>query len=149
LQPRIDASNFEKTYTRNRIRSDVIPKLKRENPNMAATIFQLTKTIKEDESYLMNEAQRLFPDLIETDPEKEEATISVKGLKAYPVALQRRLFRLTLDYLYVTIPEQITYKHENAFLTLLEQVGHKTLHFPNHCKIKKSYDIIYCYFAKD
>lgn len=149
LQPRIDESNAEKAYTRNRIRSDIIPKLKKENPNMATTIMQLTKTIQEDETYLMNEAKRLFTGLVETDLEKKRATISIKGFLAYPVALQRRLFRLTLDYLYVTIPEQITYKHETAFLTLLTQKGHKVLHFPKQCKIEKSYDTICCHFAED
>src|SRR5699024_4736870 len=123
LEPRIDESNLEKAYTRNRIRADVIPKLKAENPSMAGTIEHLTKTIREDESFLMNEAKKWFPNLVHTSSEKKKAMISIKEFQAHSVSLQRRLFRLTLDYLYVTIPEQITYKHEEAFLSLFSQSG--------------------------
>src|SRR5699024_183569 len=137
LKPRIDASNREKAYTRNRIRADVIPKLKAENTNMASTIQHLTMTLQEDETFLTNEARRLFPSIVQTNPETRAATISIKGFQACSVSLQRRLFRLTLDYLYRTVPEQITYKHEKAFLGLFSLTGHKVLHFPRNGVMEK------------
>src|SRR5699024_658245 len=94
----------------------------------------------------MNEAKKWFPNLVHTSSEKKKAMISIKEFQAHSVSLQRRLFRLTLDYLYVTIPEQITYKHEEAFLSLFSQSGYKRLDFPKQCTIEKSYDTISCHF---
>lgn len=142
LEPRIDASNKEMTYTRNRIRAEILPKLKKENPNMAMTVQHLVRSMQEDEAYITEEAKKLFPRLVKTSKKAKKAVISINEFQSYPVSLQRRLYRLTLDYLYLEIPEQLTYKHEMAFLTLLKQSGNKTLDFPKGCQIEKTYDII-------
>src|SRR5699024_11458842 len=64
---RLDESNLEPTYMRNRIRQEVIPALEKENPNLASTMLQLVQHLTEDESFIMNEAKRLYTKVIQMD----------------------------------------------------------------------------------
>ena len=53
LEPRIDKTNFENTYTRNKIRNIVIPYIQKEfNPNIVNTITRLSEIITEEQQYL-------------------------------------------------------------------------------------------------
>ena len=47
-----DSTNFEKHYTRNRLRLDVIPTLKQINPLFEEAILHLTRQCKDDMDYL-------------------------------------------------------------------------------------------------
>jgi len=53
LQPRIDKSNFDNNYTRNKIRNVVIPYIKEEfNPNFIETMTRLSELITEENTFL-------------------------------------------------------------------------------------------------
>ena len=53
LDPRIDKTNFENIYTRNKIRNIIIPYIKKEfNPNIIDTIDRLSYLVSEEEKYL-------------------------------------------------------------------------------------------------
>ena len=53
LEPRIDKSNFDNTYTRNKIRNVVIPYIKQEfNPNFIETMTRLSEVIAEENEFL-------------------------------------------------------------------------------------------------
>ncbi len=54
-----DSSNFEKDYTRNKIRLDIIPKFKEINPNFENAINRAITSIREDENYLENFANKI------------------------------------------------------------------------------------------
>lgn len=148
IEPRIDASNFETDYTRNELRLDVVPILKEKNHRLHQTIQQLSETIQEDESFLMDQAAKVIKDVIQIKDKKCEATILLPAFKKQPVSLQRRLFRLTLNYLYKeNIPDKISYTHEEIFLRLIgDQLANKSIDFPNGLKIEKSYEKVHLYF---
>ena len=111
-----DASNFTRAYTRNRLRLDVIPLLERENPNLRVTIQELANTLTEDEGFLKNEAQKVFQETVKLNEKADRAAIHISAINHYPVSLQRRVFRLTLNYLYGKLSAQISYKHEKYFV---------------------------------
>ena len=53
LNPRIDKTNFENEYTRNKIRNIVIPYIKQEfNPNIIETITRLSDVIASEDRYI-------------------------------------------------------------------------------------------------
>src|SRR5699024_11459389 len=54
LSPRIDPTNFEQIYTRNKIRHTILPTLKEVNSNVHTTIQRLSETLQEDELYLLD-----------------------------------------------------------------------------------------------
>src|SRR5699024_6083703 len=56
-------------------------------------------------------------------------------------------YQLILDYLYDELPKNLSYVHEETFLSLLtEKKGSLSLDFPKRLKIEKSYDTIHFYF---
>ena len=53
MNPRIDKTNFENEYTRNKIRNIVIPYIKQEfNPNIIETITRLSDVIASEDRYI-------------------------------------------------------------------------------------------------
>lgn len=60
LNPRIDSTNKENIYTRNKIRNEFIPYLKNLNPNIIQTFSNLSKIIKDENSYINKEVQNIY-----------------------------------------------------------------------------------------
>ncbi len=53
LQPKIDKSNFENVYTRNKIRNILIPHIKKEfNPNIISALNKLSNVAKEENDFI-------------------------------------------------------------------------------------------------
>lgn len=147
---RIDKSNEDITYTRNYVRKLIVPKLKEKNKNLHATIQQLSETLQEDERYLQYEAKKLFQKLVTCFKDEKKVTIRMEDLITHPVPLQRRIYRLTLDYLYETEVPQLSYTHEQIFLSLLKHnTENKILHFPKNLIIETSYGSIHFYFENE
>lgn len=151
IHPRIDESNFTTDYTRNELRLNVVPILKDKNHHLHQTTQQLSETIQEDEALLLHYATNLMQEAVKFETEAMRATISINCLIKQPVSLQRRVFRLTLNYLYRrSVPETISYTHEQIFLQLLmDPTSNKLIHFPKKLFIEKSYDVIHFYFEAD
>ena len=147
LKPRIDASNFEKNYMRNRMRADVVPLLKRENPNLAVTINKLTERLQENEVFLLAEAEKAFDQCVQKENKKGRVNIRIDMLETYPVSLQRKVFRLILDYLYHTLPEQLSYKHEEMFFALVREDKNRRVNLPEELVAERAYDLLYLYFS--
>ena len=74
LNPRIDSTNKENTYTRNKIRNIIIPELTKINPNIIKTLQRTTEIIKEENSYIEKQVQIKY---------KELAHISKKSIEFY------------------------------------------------------------------
>ncbi|MFD2131090.1 tRNA lysidine(34) synthetase TilS [Pseudogracilibacillus auburnensis] len=147
LQPRIDSTNLDTYYTRNYVRAHIVPKLKKRNHNLHMTVQRLSESLQEDEEYLMEQAKQVVKKTARFDEQQKKASISAKELRSYAVSLQRRAYRLTLDYLYDELPDSLSYMHERIFLSLLsEQMGNQIIHFPKGLHIEKSYDNIFFYF---
>ena len=64
LNPRIDKSNNENIYTRNKVRNCVIPYIKKEfNPNILKTINRLSEVATEENEYLNDVTQKAFNEI--------------------------------------------------------------------------------------
>lgn len=64
LNPRIDKSNNENIYTRNKVRNCVIPYIKKEfNPNILKTINRLSEVATEESEYLNRVTQKAFDEI--------------------------------------------------------------------------------------
>lgn len=53
-----DSTNADSSYTRNYVRNEVIPMLKKLNPNLIDSVTRMTESVCEDENYLSSEAGR-------------------------------------------------------------------------------------------
>ena len=76
LNPRIDQTNFENDYTRNKIRNIVIPYIKSEfNPNIIKTMERLSQVATDESNYIEIQANKIYHKLL---IEKTENQIILK-----------------------------------------------------------------------
>jgi len=87
-----DPSNAKPVYTRNRIRTDVLPVLREFNPRVVETLAAEASLLRDEdeaiEAYLIQMMQGMF--------DQEEGLIAIKRAEfnALPFAFRRRMFRL-------------------------------------------------------
>lgn len=82
-----DSTNFERDYTRNKIRLDIIPKLKEINKNFEITIGKNINIFKQDEKYLDSLAEEKF-NLVKSAKENE---FSAEKINKLPPAIKDRV----------------------------------------------------------
>ena len=65
IEPRMDKTNFENIYTRNKIRNVLIPYIQQEfNSNIIATIDRLSNLVTEQESYIQKQVEKVYEDIV-------------------------------------------------------------------------------------
>ena len=76
LEPKIDKSNFENTYTRNKIRNILIPMIKEEfNPNIIESITRLSNIVKEQEEYINKQAKLAYNNIVLNENKEEQVIV--------------------------------------------------------------------------
>lgn len=150
IRYREDPSNQSDTYTRNYYRIHVTPMLKQKNPTVHRTIQHLTERLTEDEAYLMEEANKMFQKVVTKETDKKILKFNIPSFITYPIALQRRVLHLILNYLYQEVPEGVSFQHEEDFLQLIKQKkANVTIDFPQALQITRSYEEITFHFKED
>ncbi len=140
LQPRLDQSNFTDTYVRNRIRNNVLPVLKKENPMVHQQFQRQSEWIQEDEHYLEGLAKKELEQVIEM-VQKKYLIISVKAFSLVANPLQRRMIHLILRYLYGKNYPSLTSVHISAITSLLmEEKTTGEIHLPLSLFVVRSYN---------
>jgi len=75
LQPKIDKSNFENIYTRNKVRNLIIPQLQEEfNPNVVRSINKLSKLASQENEFIENYCEEVLRNDLIIDQEKLKDT---------------------------------------------------------------------------
>lgn len=150
IVPRLDPSNEETVYTRNYVRHHIVPMLKQKNSNLHTTVQHLSETLAIDGTYVLQEAKKMVDAVVCFDSARRQLSFEIAAFKTYAFALQRRAYHLILNYLYVDVPDSLSYVHEEQFLALIfHQTGNAQIDFPAGLKVEKSYDQIRCYFCDD
>ncbi|MCI9273797.1 MAG: tRNA lysidine(34) synthetase TilS [Clostridiales bacterium] len=79
-----DATNFSKEYSRNRIRLEVVPRLKMINPSLEKTLLRTMRTAEEDEAFLSRLAAKALEEA------KEQSGYRVQRLRDLPSPIRGR-----------------------------------------------------------
>ena len=99
LNPRIDKTNFENEYTRNKIRNIVIPYVKKEfNPNIINTLERLSNLVKEEEEYIEKQVVETYKS-IEIEEKEKEITLDLKKFNNQEKVIKSRLVIYTITRL--------------------------------------------------
>jgi len=99
LQPRIDKSNFDNTYTRNKIRNVVIPYIKDEfNPNFIETMTRLSEVITEENEFLSKLTDTEYKKILIEKTEKEIA-LDLKKFNELDNIIKKRIILYTVSIL--------------------------------------------------
>ncbi len=92
ITSRLDASNLEPIYLRNKIRLELLPLIAHEyNPKIKSALVKLAGILQEDNRYIGERAKELIPGMFGGNKKKIE--INLASLQSLPVALQQRLVR--------------------------------------------------------
>ena len=127
LDPRIDKTNFENEYTRNKIRNVLIPYIKKEfNPNIINTLNRLSELVGEEEEYIEKQVERNFEDLklVET---KKEIVLDLKKVNKLEKVIKSRLVLYTIMSIFGTT-KGIEKVHVDDIIKLCDNnIGNKYL----------------------
>ena len=96
LEPRIDKTNFENEYTRNKIRNIVLPYIQKEfNPNIIETLDRLSSVIKEDDDYLNGKTMEVY-NKIKISEEQGHIILDLKEFRKQDISIKKRLILYTI-----------------------------------------------------
>jgi len=142
---RVDSSNKEVVYFRNKIRLELLPLLSKDyNKNIKDTILRLRSIISEVSAYLNQETELLFKEIVRKG-NSEVAIIDLKKFTSLPLALKRRIIRKSIEVVKGNL-YTISFRHNNEILELTEyQLGEKEIYLPDNLRAKKIYNKIIIY----
>ena len=130
-----DSSNASSLPLRNRLRHEILPLLRRENPNLSETVFRMDAVLRQEDAFLDNQASSLL----------QSAGLPAGGwscsvLRAAPQALQARAMRRLLAQLHIAKPSQA---HVDALLHLIAgSDGSSSVTLPGGKILRRSYDVL-------
>ena len=134
LEPRIDKTNFENDYTRNKIRNIVIPYIEKElNPNIIETIDRLSEVVKKEDRYLEKVASNVYEKIL-IKQEPGQIILGLKEFNEQDEVIKNRIILYTVKKLFGS-SQGIEKIHINDIIKLCNNnIGNKYL-IPNK-KIK-------------
>ena len=92
LNPRIDKTNLENIYTRNKIRLELIPYMKENfNPNVVESIFRMSNTLKDDSDYIDSVSEKEFEKTAKL--EKDSTIIFLEDFTSLHKSIKVRIIR--------------------------------------------------------
>ena len=99
LNPRIDKTNFENEYTRNKIRNIVIPYIKQEfNPNIIQTLSRLSDVAIEETEYIDSQTKKVYQQILKKKTENY-ISLDLKSFNKQEKIIKSQLILLTTKQL--------------------------------------------------
>ena len=98
LTYRMDSSNRQPVYLRNRLRQELMPHLKEYSPGLVNVLSRQAEIIRDDHAYLEIMAAEAFHQICVTGDERR-LQLDRTGLLALPIAIRRRVVRYGLQQL--------------------------------------------------
>lgn len=132
LPHREDSSNQANEALRNRLRHQVTPLLRMENPNLTQTVERMTDLLRRDEAYLEQETLGLL------DRAARDGGWDCRVLRAAPQVLRRRAIRMLLE-----IPKPAM-THVDAVEGLLDSLdGSASVDLSGGVTARREYDLLF------
>ena len=136
LRYRVDATNADARFTRNRIRHELLPLLEREfNPAIRGVLLRTAEILRDEDSYLTQHVMEAFYSAACRDD-----SLNVKALAGCPVAVQRRVLLVWLGGEEETGP-QLSFDHIEAVRELaVAERPSAEVHLPDDVIVYREYD---------
>ena len=128
LNPRMDSTNLDNTYTRNKIRNVLIPYIKKEfNPNIIDTIVRLSDVIQEEDYYLQRQTAKIYKEILLQEDLPDSIKLDLKKFNLQDKVIKSRLLRYTIMRLLGNV-QGIGKIHMDDMIKLCENnIGNKFL----------------------
>lgn len=142
LNPRIDKSNLDTIYTRNKVRLELIPYIEQNfNPHIIETLNRLSVNMKEDSEYISKISKQYYS--MYCDKSKNRVTISSKAFKEHTSILSR-IIRMALKELKGNL-NNLDKKHINDIIELQKGCTGKIIMLPEGIRVLNNYGEISLY----
>ncbi|HOQ37958.1 MAG TPA: tRNA lysidine(34) synthetase TilS [Acetivibrio sp.] len=148
LEPRVDSSNLENIYTRNRIRLDLIPHIDSLfKTDIVKSIGRLADLVREDSSFIEEQIDKVYNN-INIEVKESEATLNISEIKGYHIAVIRRIIRNIIKEIRGNL-KGIESIHVDSITDLIEngRTG-AMLHLPGGLRVLKSYEMLKIYMGE-
>ncbi len=142
---RTDSSNADNKFFRNKVRLELIPFLEENyNQNIKQVLVNTADILKEENEYLEEIAKKFYSQA-EHPPSKGEFSdtndegihLSIKKIRDFPLAIQRRIIRYGIKKLTGNL-RQITYQHLNEIFKLLKgSLAYGQIDLPNDLIVER------------
>ena len=142
---RIDSSNKEVIYFRNKIRLELLPSLAKDyNKNIKDITLRLQNIVSEVSAYLNQETELLFKEVARRE-NPETVIIDLRKFISLPLALKRRIIRKAIEVVKGNLCS-ISFRHNSEILKLTEyQLGEKEIYLPDDLRVNKIYNKMIIY----
>ncbi len=105
----LDQSNEDTSYTRNKVRMQLLPLLEKDyNPNIRQVVRHTAALLSEDEAFLSDVCAQIYPTLV-LEQSPHAVRFNATPLRAQPANLQKRFVRHAFEHLGNL--EQLTWQH--------------------------------------
>ncbi len=99
LNPRIDKTNKENVYTRNKIRNQLIPYIKEEfNPNIIKAINRLSEISCIENEFIQNIVEKNYKEIV-IEEKKEQIELDLKKFNSQETVIKSRIILYTINKL--------------------------------------------------
>lgn len=134
LQPRIDHTNSQPIYTRNKIRLQLLPYLQEAfNPNIIDALIRLSKIAAEDKNYLWQTAEQEYQRLLRPDGQ-----LDLEGIRSLKRPIRRRVIMKALET--AGLSQDVAASHLEAADRLIEsKTPSASLDFPKNHAMRIQY----------
>ena len=134
----IDKSNFSDKYTRNRYRKEVLPFLKKEDPNVHLKFLKYSELLFDCDEYLDVETDKYAKTLY------NDKYIEVNKFKELDNVIQNKFINKLLESYYEDDMILISDVHVDLIKSLIySNRANSFIYLPNAVKVIKSYDKVY------
>ncbi len=139
LFPKIDKSNLEPIYFRNKIRLEVLPYLEQYNNNLKRNLQNLSEIVGEQQDYIKGEMDKLWKDNIHK--EMEDIKIDISWINNLSNFEQKEMLRRSIERVKGNLKD-IEYKHIQLILEKLREDNNTIweIDLPNNIKIERQYN---------
>lgn len=137
---RIDESNVDEKFQRNKIRHHLIPLLQKAyNPKLSEALNRLGHIIQTEEDWINQLINPIYDKTIIAS-DKQRIEMSVSELTKYHIAQQRRIIRKAIQSVKGDL-RRITFSHIDSILLLLKKKSaDKRLDLPGRVRIVKQFN---------
>ncbi|WP_084604238.1 tRNA lysidine(34) synthetase TilS [Sporanaerobacter acetigenes] len=140
INTRLDRTNLENIYNRNKIRLELIPYIVDNfNPNIVDTLWRTSRTMSNDSEFLEEFSKERYRELVKVE-DKNSIILCRQKFSREHIAIKQRIIRHSIYNLTGTL-DGISEIHVRNVLELFERgdTG-KSVDLPNRLEVKTSYD---------
>lgn len=140
-----DSSNEQRKYARNAIRLDAMPMLRHYNDKLPEALNRLADTMRDEDEWMAQQTRRAFEEIatVSAGARGTECRLGAQVFAGLPVALQRRLIKLILEYVFAE-DDGFDYARIEAARAIMTRQAKGTAALDMHGRVKlvREYDDI-------